>query len=56
MEKWISMGMPQYPTKQENDEIFKASLLLPQLVSMSNNHEIKVNVPAQGVVAITVPL
>ena len=56
MEKWISMGMPQYPTKQENDEIFKASLLLPQLVSMSNNHEIKVNVPAQAVVAITVPL
>ena len=60
--RWIELGMPQYPTADENKEILGASEMVPEPLKVVASTRgggacaFELDVPAQGVAAATLPL
>ena len=57
--EWIAMGMPQWPTPEENKRIFAASVLQKAkfpIIQQGEQLTFSVSVPANSVVAVQVPI
>lgn len=58
-QKWIDLGSPEYPTKEELAQIEVSSHLIPDTLDVESVHDdcvLRFVIPAHGVAAITVPL
>jgi xylan 1,4-beta-xylosidase len=56
---WTDLGCPEYPTREQLDQIQQASRLTPEPLNMEmkeGNSIFHVTVPPHGVAAITIPL
>lgn len=59
MQRWIDLGMPQYPTSEENADILAASALAPEPLRVrptDGGLSFAVSLPAQGVAAVQLRL
>ena len=54
--RWEALGAPQWPTGDQNRQIYAASLMLPQPALVSAQGAVSVSVPPQGVAALSFPL
>jgi xylan 1,4-beta-xylosidase len=55
--KWESIGMPQWPSDAQNQQIFQASVLVPEaLVIGEGGDAVKLSLPPQGIAVIVLPL
>eukprot|EP01051_Picozoa_sp_SAG22_P001473 SAG22_NODE_58_length_23645_cov_16.637943_13_plen_1140_part_00 len=56
---WLAMGMPQWPTTDQNAKIFEASIMQKKKLPISKHSKLlsfEVEIPANAVVAVQVPI
>ena len=58
-DKWLELGLPQWPTAEQNAQIFDASIMQKEKLPLTrgaNGVSFTVELPANGVAAVQVPL
>ena len=53
---WESIGMPQWPSDEQNKQIFRASVLVPEVIDVGEGGSVKLDLPVQGVAMVVLPL